>query len=225
MALAAKGPRGDGGRKQPKPEPLLMKLKTPLKSLTERILGLRGDSKELERRLEEAEVEATLNQQAAEEMQLALEEEVAFSKEAERRLGYHFVGAQSGYNELLSLFETSKTESSKQLEALRGRLEASLTAQRTAEASVRELRSGLQRLQREARQLRREAGELRRALAASQAERQELQKEAEEQRQMISELLKLQEQGAERRQVLWQENQQLRSRLERAERALALLMD
>ena len=223
--FGAKGPRGDGGRKQPKPEPLLMKLSLPLKSLTEKILGLRGDSKELERRLEEAEHEAALNQQAAEEMQLALEEEVAFSKQAESMLGYQFVGAQSGYNELLSLFETSRTESSKQFEALRERLEASQKAQRLAEASVQQLRTALARLQREARALHREASRLRAALAAACSENAELRAQAQAQQAMIAELLELQQQGAERREVIYRENELLRRRLEAAERSLALLMD
>ena len=228
-ALAGrKGPRGDGGHGRQ------VTLKSPsdripglasLKRLTQKLVGLKGESESLESRLEEAEMEAALNEAAATEMQLALEEEISFHKEAQRMLGYHFVGAQSGYNELMTLFEVTKANHSQEFQDLTGRLDKSLAAQKKAETSVSDLKIQLTKLTKRCKKLQEETEVLSAKLCKANSANKALQDQVAEQASMIKELLNLQEEGQQRRQILLQENEMLRKRLEIAERQVAVLLD
>ena len=197
----------------------------PLKRLTQKIVGLKGESKALEDRLEKAEIEAALNQQAALEMQRALEEEIAFQKEAQNALGRHFVGAQSGYNDLMMLFESSRAENSQQFVDLKARLNESQAAQQKAENEVVSLKADLRKLTKNCHQLEKKAEALSAELKKAQSENKELREEVLQQASMIEELLKLQEDGQLRNQALLKENEMLRTRLEMAERSVAVLME
>ena len=196
-----------------------------LKRLTQKLVGLKGESQSLESQLEEAEMEAALNEAAATEMQLALEEEISFHKEAQRMLGYHFVGAQSGYNELMTLFEVTKANHSQQFQDLTGRLDKSLAAQKKAETFVSDLKVQLKKLTKRCKKLQEETEVLSAKLYKANSANKALQDQVAEQASMIKELLNLQEEGQQRRQILLQENEMLRKRLEIAERQVAVLLD
>ena len=197
----------------------------PLKRLTQKLVGLKGETKSLEARLEEAEMEATLNEAAATEMQLALEEEILFQKEAQRMLGCQFAGAQSGYNDLMTIFEATRAESSQQFTELKDRLKTSVANQKKAENEVAGLKAELTRLAKRCSQLQAETEALTAELGKTREANHALHAEVAQQASMIEDLLTLQEQGQQRRQILLQENAMLRKRLELAERQVAVLMD
>ena len=60
---------------------------------------------------------------------MALEEELAHHKAAQRMLEHHFVGAQTGYNEMSFLLEATRAEHSEQFKALSDRQKRSSAAQ------------------------------------------------------------------------------------------------
>eukprot|EP00435_Cladocopium_sp_Y103_P024002 s4132_g5.t2 len=90
-----------------------------LQNYVTKLVKMRGEARSLKTRLEETEMKAALNDAANLEMQLALEEELAHHKAAQRMLEHHFVGAQTGYNEMSFLLEATRAEHSEQFRTAR----------------------------------------------------------------------------------------------------------
>eukprot|EP00435_Cladocopium_sp_Y103_P014266 s4132_g3.t1 len=191
-----------------------------------------GEARSLKTRLEETEMKAALNDAANLEMQLALAEELAHHKAAQRMLEHHFVGAQTGYNEMSFLLEATRAEHSEQFKALSDRLKRSSAAQEKAEKEVKNLKTQMTRLSKACSTLLERIKELTSKVRGCQEENKALKgenralhQELEEQKVLIKELFKLQEGGAQRCQKLLAENHVLQRRLENSQRQVAVLLD
>ena len=117
-----------------------------LQNFATKLVKMRGEAKSLKARLEQVEMKAALNDAANTEMQLALEEELAYHKESQRMLEHHFVGAQTGYNEMSFLLETTKAQHSEEFKALSDRLKRSSAAHQKAENAMKGLKAQMTRL-------------------------------------------------------------------------------
>lgn len=233
VSLAARGrksPCGDGGQGRERAKS--WRVFSTLQSYATKLVKMRGEAKSLKTRLEQVEMKAALDDAANTEMQLALEEELAYHKEAQRMLEHHFVGAQTGYNEMSFLLETTKAEHSEEFKALSNRLKRSSAAQEKAENEMKSLKTQMTRLSTACSTLLKKIKTLSAKLKsykeeneALRNENQRLHEELAEQKVLIKELFKLQDGGEQRRQQLLAENHVLQRQLENAERQVALLLE
>lgn len=161
---------------------------------------------------------------------MVLEEELAHHKAAQRMLEHHFVGAQTGYNEMSFLLEATRAEHSEQFKALSDRQKRSSAAQEKAENEMKNLKAQMTRLSTACSTLLEKIKTLTAKLRTYKEENEALRNENKtlrdeltEQKVLIKELFK-QEGGEQRRQLL-AENHVLQWRVENADRQVAVLLE
>ncbi|CAJ1438100.1 unnamed protein product [Effrenium voratum] len=196
----------------------------PLKRFTQRILNLRGESDVLKGQLEEAQMEAGLNDAAALEMQRAFEEEVEYQKAAQEMIGRQFVNAQSSHLNVLKRLEDSSLNHMQQFEDMSKRLKKSLAAQKEAENKVKGLTAESSSLQRQVRKLQGEKEKLMERLGSVESSNATQKQEIAEQAALINDLLETLNETQDRNRHLRDENRVLRTRLESLQMQLDLLL-
>mmetsp|Transcript_46895 Transcript_46895/g.109789 ORF Transcript_46895/g.109789 Transcript_46895/m.109789 type:complete len:299 (+) Transcript_46895:65-961(+) len=214
--------RGDGGhdRSSLRPGPLEGGL-AAVKNFTRKLVRLKNRRGELVDELELAKQKFALSQASAQEMLLALEEEVESERRAKELIGREFLQTQTSYGQLSDMFEFEQMEQMK----LQARLQEANKAQQTAQAEVDTFGKKLAKLDQRCQTLQAQSEELRLQLQKADTVNDALKKQVAKQNALIDELLALQQTAHHENSLLRKENAQLKKQLEFAERSLALLLD